>query len=82
MKGFGEPPTKLEFYEFGDMTIDGDSPTNRLQRQSMKAEKWKRAWKMGSQNLSKGRKLNRQRKVSDPGSLLVALHQPDATASS
>ena len=89
MKGFGEPPTKLEFYGFGDMTMDEESPTNCLRRKSMKTEKGKRAWSMGSQNLSQGRKPNRQRlmnadgngrKVSNPGSPLVAPYRPDATA--
>lgn len=59
-KEFGEPPTKLEFYGFGDMRIDGDSPTNHLRRKSMKTEDGKRVWNMGSQNLSRGRKPDRQ----------------------
>jgi len=50
--------TGLGFYGFSDVAIDGDGLTNRLRRKSMKTEKGKRAWNMGSQNLSQGRKPN------------------------
>jgi len=67
VKEFGELSTKLEFGGFDDVATDGGQPegkdtkTNRPRRRPMKAEEGKRVWKMGSQNLSRGWKPNRQR---------------------
>ena len=66
MREFGEPSTKLEFDGFDGMMTDEERPegkgTNQLPPKEVNQDgRWKRTWKMGSRNLSQGRKQNCQR---------------------
>jgi len=66
VREFGEPSTKLDFGGFDDMMTDGERPegkgTNQLPPEVVDEDgRGKRTRKMGSRNLSRGRKPNFQR---------------------